>query len=617
MALTLLNLTTGQQTTITDSTSLESAILAVKTSCNQYSDQGDTSTRLLAKNYSDSLAAKLAKDLAVIIPETSAIMPQSLQMSVGSQAFSLKKDNSTGEYLGSLYNGIALLDAKRSKVYLYQDQDALNLGKTNNHSNGYKDFFDNTNIIEDSITIPKTSSNLLTGCSISYVDDNTYQITTPVILTLRDESYINAVGIAAKVYSLRLITDLQTDLNNLAVNSATQALSSAKDYVDLKAINFADKTYVDNHKWLFSSISDIAKFAKNERDITNAYMQSLQDQVDQILVEAFTLDKFEEYLIATEDDFYPKKLNQTVTIEQGMQKFKGVNRNIDIEFINHYQVKDGEDSTLKIVAHDCNHNGYALEYTGHNLNNLNANNMVLYALKNHKIADKILSVQLSGTPSATFNTRLNALANGIISEVATQKWVQDLLADGVDVATLDAIKQNLTALINTKYNLIVSVDLESAKNDCKNYTDQKFNAIPTIDVSQTYVDSRDTATLNSAKTYAQTQDIELLKTSKAYADQMKIDSNIYAKNYADSLTFPSYVPFLFGFNPIGTYSTESGTNGSWAISPGKYLICNGTTFDTAKYSNYNKFLIITGQASGKTPNIPSPHPNYKYIVKVA
>lgn len=615
MPLVLTNQTTGQQTTITDSTSLEQAILSVKDYCTSYSNTADDAKLILAKSYADSLSAKLARDLAVVIPDVNAVIPESLNLSLGTYSFEVKKDasNTTKSiYIAKIYQNVLVINNTDGFVSYYKDEASFT-------SNIALDTYNFTPPLTQSLDIPQTANNYLSGVKITYVDVNTYKVDMTLMLTLRDESYINSIGIAAKVYALKLMTDLGVTFNQLVLDTALNTKRDANLYTDTKiqAKDTELKAYIDNHKWLVASITDIATFAQTERDITNVSLQALQEQINQILSQVFSEEMFEYYLLRMEDDLYPKKLNQTCYIEQGMQKFKSYDKDTTIEFINHYPFTPDEVSTFKIVVHDANHNGYALLYEGHGVGNTNKNVVSLYSFEAHELKTRIFKALLGTNGEIQLDNPLTLKTGSIYDAVATQSWVRDLLVNGsVDQAALDAVKLALTDLINTKYQQ-TTTDIASALTEAKTYTDQKFTAISILNVTQGYVDNKAFETLNSAKSYADTQDQAILQSSKSYtktyADQVKIDCNIYA----NGKSLPMYVPFLFAFNPLGTYSTESGTNGSWSLTPGTYLICNGTSFNVTKFADYSRFLGITGQTNNKTPNFASPHPNYKYIVRVA
>lgn len=615
MPLVLTNQTTGQQTTITDSTSLELAILSVKDHCTSYSNTADDAKLTLAKSYADSLSAKLASDLAVVIPDVDAVIPESLNLSLGIHSFNFVKDmtNTVKDmYIAKIYQNVLVINNTDGLVVYYKDQKAFT-------DNIPLDSFTFTAPLTQSLDIPQAANNYLSGVKITYVDVSTYKVDMTLMLTLRDESYINAIGVAAKVYALKLVTDLGETFNQLVLDTALNTKRDANLYTDTKiqAKDTELKAYIDNHKWLVASITDIATFAQTERDITNVSLQALQEQINQILSQVFSEEMFEYYLLRMEDDLYPKKLNQTCYIEQGMQKFKSFDKDTTIEFINHYPFTPDEVSTFKIVVHDANHNGYALLYEGHGTGNTDKNVISLYSFEAHALKTRILKVLLGTNGEIQLDTQLKIKVDSIYDAVATQSWVRSLLVNGsVDQAALEAVKLTLTNLINTNYQQTIT-NIGASLTEAKAYTDQKFTAISTLNVTQSYVDNKALEILNSAKSYADTQDQTVLQNSKSYtktyADQIKIDCNIYA----NGKSLPMYVPFLFAFNPLGTYSTESGTNGSWTLTPGTYLICNGTSFNVTKFADYSRFLGITGQTNNKTPNFASPHPNYKYIVRVA
>lgn len=613
MPLVLTNQTTGQQTTITDSTSLEQAILSVKDYCTSYSNTADDAKLILAKSYADSLSAKLARDLAVVIPDVNAVITESFNLSLGTHSFDIIKDvtnTAKSIYVARIYQNVLVVNNTDGLVSYYKDEASFT-------GNSALDTYNFTTPLTQSLDIPQTANNYLSGVKITYVDVNTFKVDMTLMLTLRDESYINSIGIAAKVYALNLVTDLGVTFNQLVLDTALNTKRDANLYTDtrIQAKDTELKAYIDNHKWLVSSITDIATFAQTERDITNISLQALQEQINQILTQVFSEEMFEYYMIRMEDDLYPKKLNQTCYIEQGMQKFKSFDRRTTLEFINHYQLQQGEDSSFTLVVHDCFHNGYALVYTGNHLSNTDANELCIYSLRNHELDKKFFTAKLNKN-IINFDMDLNVLGVNGYSILATQDWVRALLVGGVNQASLDAVQATLTTLINTKFN-IVETDITNAIATCKAYTDTKINISSQLNVTSDYVNSQVNSSLQTAKAYADLQDVLVLASSKSYtksyADQIKIDCNIYA----NTKSLPMYVPFLFAFNPLGNYSTESGTNGSWNLTPGTYLICNGTSFNVTKFADYSRFLGITGQTNNKTPNFVSPHPNYKYIVKVA
>ena len=180
MSLVLTNQTTGQQTIITDSTSLELAILSVKDYCTSYSNTADDAKLILAKSYADSLSAKLASELAVVIPDVNAVIPESLNLSLGTHSFEIKKDaNNTTKsiYIARIYQNVLVINNTDGLVSYYKDEASFT-------ENIALDTYNFTPPLTQSLDIPQTANNYLSGVKITYVDVNTYKVDMTLMLTL-------------------------------------------------------------------------------------------------------------------------------------------------------------------------------------------------------------------------------------------------------------------------------------------------------------------------------------------------------------------------------------------------------------------------------------------------
>ncbi len=95
--------------------------------------------------------------------------------------------------------------------------------------------------------------------------------------------------------------------------------------------------------------------------------------------------------------------------------------------------------------------------------------------------------------------------------------------------------------------------------------------------SQTYVDSKDTITLNAAEAYADSQDIITLNAAKSYSDSQDTATLNAAKTYADGLRIG--LTSLRGFyNPStnsNLYPTTGGSGASGAIKKGDVWVISG------------------------------------------
>jgi hypothetical protein len=243
------------------------------------------------------------------------------------------------------------------------------------------------------LKIPNTTTVVPASFKLKISEDTT--------LVLKDKSYIDAGVTDAKAYALSLLTNAENALNQLAIATANQALVNAKLYTDTKIQD--TKLYIDDKNWSVSDIVDINDFAKKERDITNLSLQSLQEIISEFIAKDFTVEKFEQYLCDIQADLYPIKLNPTLEIEGGVQKFKSTEKKTVFAFGNHYLMKDDEQSTFTLVIHDCNYNGYALEYKGHGKDNIADNKLTVFALKSNKLTAKIVSINLQN-PALYFET---------------------------------------------------------------------------------------------------------------------------------------------------------------------------------------------------------------------
>ena len=141
------------------------------------------------------------------------------------------------------------------------------------------------------------------------------------------------------------------------------------------------------------------------------------------------------------------------------------------------------------------------------------------------------------SPSAPENGAYrNALveyeANGAMYIYASDGiWTKLSLSAGeYGAATIAYVDSQDTATLQTAKDYADTKDRD-VLDEAKDYTDAR---IPQTGVSQQYVDSQDTITLNAAKSYADAQDVTTLNSAKAYADAQDATTLTAANSAASS-----------------------------------------------------------------------------------
>lgn len=397
MTLILKNLTTGSETVITDSTSLEQAILSVKDYCTSYSNTADDAKLTLAKSYADSLSAKLASDLALVIPDVNAVMPDAIDFSLGKRTFDATKDTTNAIediYIAKIYQNVLVINKTTNSVSYYQDQTSYLAGTA----------LDSTSFILG-VELPKTNKNYLSGIKINYADATTYKVEMTLILTIRDESYINAIGVAAKVYALKLVTDMSATFNQLVLDTATNTKKDANLYTDIK-IQAKD---VELKKYINTADTNVGATSKK---FTQDEITRVENLIKELEAKGFTFDTFLEWLNKTGDYLYPKHLSPTIDMMGKILRFHfSKEKDVEMEVHNISEITDQVPTSAAISLKDIKRNGMHFKYVAHDV--IENSYFGLYSIRSNVVDTEPIIKIFYKTGAVQFNKEVGFEVGGM------------------------------------------------------------------------------------------------------------------------------------------------------------------------------------------------------------